>query len=374
MFFKDILGHTAIKNQLTQSVKDGHVGHALMFLGPEGSGALPMAIAFSGYIFCENPTDEDRCGVCTSCVQMNAWSHPDLHFSFPVVKQKKSETADKHAKNFLGLLKEDPYMTLKSWELAMGEEKKKSIISAEESQEIIRSLSLKSFKGGHKIMIVWRADKMNISAANKLLKTLEEPTQKTIVILVAVSPEDFLPTIVSRTQKVNCGKLTDSDIADGLEKQYQIDPTSAKKYAHISDGNFYLARMLATHKEQPTDYLDIFTRWMRACVTSKMPDMLAVCEKIGTYTKDQQQYFLEYCLQFLHQSIVYVYLGEGAARFDDEALEFARKFAPYMEKSDIEGFQKIFSDGHYMVERNINPQLLFLKMSQDMMKLFKSNS
>jgi len=374
VFFRDIIGHTEIKKQLIQTISDGHVGHALMFLGPEGSGTLPLALAFSGYIFCENPTLDDRCGKCKSCIQTNAWSHPDLHMSFPIEIQKKIETTATYAKDFLAALKEDPYMSLKKWELTIGDGKKKSIITAAESQEIIRLLSLKSFHGGHKIMIIWHADKMNNAAANKLLKTLEEPTKKTIVILVTASAEDFLPTIMSRTQKVNCGKLSDSDIARALEDRHEIDPTSAKKYAHISDGNFYLAKMLAMHKEQPTDYLDIFTQWMRACVTSKMPDALTICEKIAAYTKDQQQYFLEYCLQFLHQSIVYVHLGENAARFDSEALQFARKFAPYMEKSDLEGFQRIFSTGHYMVERNINPQLLFLKMSQDMMKLFKLNS
>jgi len=370
LFFKDVLGHNQVKNSLRKIISDGHVGHALYFLGPDGSGNLPLAIAFASYILCENPGAGDRCGNCASCKQLNSWSHPDLHFSFPIIKRKLNETSEGHLQTFISAVKKDPYVTLKSWESMLDGENKKSIIPTAESDYIVKSLSLKSFRGGHKILIIWRADQLHTAAANKLLKTLEEPTQKTIVILVADSTESILPTIISRTHLINCGALKDEDIEAGLKEEFGIPTEKAANIARVSNGNYHQARLLAQDSADTSEYLDVFKAWMRSCVKHNMPEALAVVEEISKFTKDRQQNFLEYCMEFLHKSIIYSYIGANSSRFDKNAMEFAEKFSPYMVSKDLEGFHNVLSHGHYMIERNVNSRLLFLKMSRDLMMLY----
>jgi len=370
LFFKDILGHKQVKNSLRKMVSDGHVGHALYFLGPDGSGNLPLAIAFASYILCENPTGEDRCGVCASCKQLSSWSHPDLHFSFPIIKRKHNETSEGHLQTFVNSIKKERYLTLKTWETILDGENKRSIIPTAESDYIVKSLSLKSFKGGHKVLIIWRADQLHTAAANKLLKTLEEPTEKTIIILVADSTESILPTIISRTQLINCGSLRDEDIEMGLTHEFEIAPELAENIARVSNGNYHQARLLAQDNASTSEYLGIFKSWMRSCVKHDMPEALSIVEEISKFSKDRQQNFIEFCLEFLHKSILYSYIGAESSRFDKEALEFAERFSPYMVNSDLEGFHNVLSHGHYMIERNVNSRLLFLKMSRDLMTLY----
>ena len=370
MFFKDVLGHQQVKNSLRKVVSDGHVGHALYFLGPDGSGNLPLAIAFSAYILCENPNAQDRCGECSSCKQINSWSHPDFHFSFPIIKKKPNETSEEHLQTFIKSVSQDPYITLKTWELTLEGENKKSIIPTAESDYIVKALSLKSFRGGHKILIIWRADQLHLAAANKLLKTLEEPTEKTIVILVADSTESMLPTIVSRTQLVNCGSLRDEDIQRGLQDELGLDEARAANIARVSNGNYHQAKLLAQDSANTSEYLEIFSSWMRACVKHNMPEALNIIDEIAKFSKDRQQNFLEYCMEFIHKSIMFMYISKESSRFDDEAMLFAERFAPYMIQSDLEGFHDVLSHGHYMIERNVNSRLLFSKMSRDLMTLY----
>ena len=371
VYFKDIIGHKEVKESLLKTIKDGHVGHALYFLGPDGSGNLPLAIAFSAYILCESPTIEDRCGECPSCKQLDTWNHPDLHFSFPIIKRKPNETSEEHIEEFVQTLKKEPYLSLKSWEKKLGGETKKSIIPTAESDYIVKALSLKSFKGGHKVLIIWRADKLHQAAANKLLKTLEEPTEKTIIILVSDSTENLLPTIVSRTQLINCGWLSDDEISQGLIRELKVDEERANEISRLANGNFNQAKILAESEVLSSENLDIFKTWMRACVKHSMPDALKSVEEITALTKDGQQGFLEYCMDFIHKSILYTYIGKDASRFDSESLEFAEKFAPYIAKSDLDGFHNVLSHGHYMIERNVNSRLLFLKISRDLMDLYQ---
>lgn len=374
MYFKEIIGQTAVKKHLIKTVKGGHVGHALMLSGGVGNGKLPLAIAFAGYIFCENPGDTDRCGKCNACKKMDAMSHPDLHFSFPFVKTTSIKTCKPQMREFISTITKEPYLDLRDWELQIASDNKKSIITADESNEIVKSLTLKSFAGGHKVLIIWHADKLNREAQNKLLKTLEEPEAKTLILLITDTPENLLTTINSRTQLVKCDRLSDQVMANALVERFHSDPHAAMNIARIADGDFAKAKKIVSSNKQTTSYLNLFSHWMRAAATSNFYEILKACDAISKLTRDEQQNFLEYGLQFLHQSVLYEYVGKDDARFDDEAAEFAKKFAPFMAKNDLEGFHDIFSDGHYMVKRNVNAHLLFLKMGNDMVKLFKART
>ncbi len=345
-----------------------------MFTGGVGNGKLPLAIAFAGFILCTNRGAEDRCGSCPACKKMDALSHPDLHFSFPFIKTTSIKTSKIHRREFMAAIAKEPYLQLREWELEIASENKKSIIPAEESNEILKALAFKSYAGGHKILIIWNADKLHASAQNKLLKTLEEPEPKTLTILVTDSADALLPTINSRTQLVKCEKLTDEAISNALVLQYKTPENVATEIAKIVDGDFAKAKKMAASDNNTSQYLDLFSRWMRAAATSKLYDLVLACDSISKFSKDEQQNFLEYGLQFLHQSILYTHVGHDDARFTTDAKVFAAKFAPFMVKHNLDGFHQIFSDGHYMVQRNVNAHLLFMKMGTEMVKLFKART
>ena len=345
-----------------------------MFTGGIGNGKLPMALSFAGYIFCENRSETDRCGHCKACKEMNGQSHPDLHFSFPFIKTVKIKTCKPNMREFIATIGKDPYISLKEWELQIADDNKQSIITADESNEIIKDLSLKSFAGGYKILIVWQADKLGVPAQNKLLKTLEEPEPKTLIILITDSTDALLPTINSRTQLVKFSRLKDEEIAQALGAQFDISPDKAMNIARITDGNFAHARQLAKSDVNTSEYLDLFSKWMRAAAVGDFHKLISACDVISKLTRDEQQSFIEYGLHFLHQSVLHEYVSEDEARFDSNAKEFAQKFAPFMVKHNLSGFHDIFSNGHYLVKRNVNAHLLFLKMGNDMVRLFKERT
>lgn len=89
MLFSDIIGQEDIKKKLIQSVRENRIPHAQLFLGPEGSGTLALALAYSQYINCKNRTEHDSCGICPSCIKYSKLTHPDLHFIFPTATNKK---------------------------------------------------------------------------------------------------------------------------------------------------------------------------------------------------------------------------------------------------------------------------------------------
>ncbi len=374
MYFKDVVGHSELKSQLIRMVHEGHVGHTLMFLGAEGSGNLPLAVAFAGYIMCKNPLADDRCGHCPACKQISALSHPDLHFSFPIIKSSKpkKESCNDYRREFLDMLHKHPYISLEQWELESAGENKKSLIPVAEANEITRSLSLKSFMGGHKVMIIWMAEKLNSDSANKLLKTLEEPTQKTIVILVVCNTEHILPTVISRSQLISLPPLDAAVVAEALQNRNSITAARADEIARRSEGSYGFAISIAENNDDYNEYFKIFSSWMRACVKRDAAAALSASEQIAALKRDQQQRFMDYGLNFLHKSIMYTHVGSGHAFFSREESDFAVKFAPYIASSDLEAFESAFSKAHYYIERNANALALFMKISYDVMRIFRA--
>ena len=361
-----------MKRSLISMVERNHVSHALLFAGPRGSGNLAISLAFGAYLLCKKPEKTDRCGECSNCKQLDGLAHPDLHFSFPyIVKRPKITTSESFQRNFLDSLNANPYMSLKDWELKIAGANKQCIITVDESSDILKKLSLKSFAGGYKIMVIWMPEKMHASASNKLLKTLEEPNPKTVIFLVTEKPDELLPTIISRTQLVKCDPLSDEDVKHGLMEKKGVSEAIAAEAARGAEGNYDLAVKLAENSGAVSVYFELFTEWMRACVAPGQRDITEVSEKIAALSRDEQGYFLDYCLDFLHQSLNYAYLGPSEARFSGEAKEFAEKFAPYMASRDLGAFHDVLSRGHNLIERNVNPRLLYMKLSAEMIRVFK---
>lgn len=372
MHFRDIVGHKNLKTALKKLVWDDHVSHALMFAGPEGSGNLAFAIAFASYLLCNDKDKNERCGICPNCKQLDRLAHPDLHFSFPFVKRESVRTSETFQREFKKAVIANPYLSIKDWEIQIAGENKQSIITVDESTEIVKKLSLKSFAGGYKVMIIWMPEKLNLAAQNKLLKTLEEPSPKTVIILVTKKVEELLPTIVSRVQTVKCRPLRDDEVYEGLTSKHNFSQEVARSATKMAEGNFNLALKSAEHPLAESAYFALFREWMRTCVSPKKNDLVEVTEKIAALSRDQQTYFLEYSLNFLHEAIVFAYLGKDRARYIGESAEFAEKFAPYMVEKDLGAFHDTLSKGFRLVERNANPRLLYMKLSAEMIRIFKN--
>ena len=222
MYFKDIIGQDDIKARLLNMVRKGTVPHALLFSGPEGTGKLPMAIAFARYLLCKNSADNDSCGTCPSCYKMNKLVHPDLHFLYPVINKSKTSQkptrCDDEIKNWREIVTEKEYFNLEDWLISLGADNKQAQIFAAESDVITNKLSLKSTEGGYKIAIIWYPEKMHPACSNSLLKLLEEPPQKTVFILVSNNPDMILETITSRTQRIEFKRLQENEISPKLQQ------------------------------------------------------------------------------------------------------------------------------------------------------------
>ena len=223
MQFKDIIGQESIKQRLRQSVKEQRIPHAQLLYGEPGIGKLQLAIAYAQYLACPNRTEEDSCGVCPSCLQYQKLQHPDLHFAFPIYKEKSNR--DSVCNDFMGQFREivlqKGYFSLNDWYAHIGAETKQGVIYEAESSEILRKLSLKAFGNGFKTMIIWLPEKMHNACANKLLKIIEEPPEGTLFLLVSEDPSLLLPTILSRTQQFKVPRLEEKTITKELLEKYE---------------------------------------------------------------------------------------------------------------------------------------------------------
>ncbi|RZJ99781.1 MAG: DNA polymerase III subunit delta', partial [Flavobacterium sp.] len=246
MHFSEIIGQEHLKNHLIKSADAGRIPHAQLFVGSEGTGTLAMAVAYAQHILCKNP--DSTADYNQSCsLKFNSLSHPDLHFVYPTVTTSTVKTKPKSVDYLLEwreFLKQNPYGSLFDWLNFLEAGNKQGEIRVDDAQEIVKLLSLKSFEGGYKIMIIWMADKMNIAASNKLLKLLEEPTDKTLFILIAENEEDILQTILSRCQILHFNALDENSIAEKLYNDFNIEQREAKKIAHQAQGNFNKALKL----------------------------------------------------------------------------------------------------------------------------------
>ena len=246
-------------------LREQRVPHAIMLCGAEGTGKMPLALAFATLLCCENPQHDDACGQCPSCVKMRKLVHPDVHFAFPVIRKKPGRpvVSDDWIEPWRQMLTESPYFSLPQWMQRIEAGNAQPGIFVDESDEIYRKLSLKASQGDRKIMIIWQPEKMNAECANKLLKLLEEPPKGTVFLMVTEEPDMVLPTLVSRMQRINIPLLEESDLSQMLEKRYMLPPTDAADIAHRSEGSVLKAlETIHTHEENNTLF-DLFVSLMR---------------------------------------------------------------------------------------------------------------
>lgn len=364
MNFKDILGYDTIKGYLQASVAAGRIPHAQLFVAGEGQGGLPMAIAYATLILSDgNPRAEAQ------CAQL---AHPDLHFAFPTAtndKVKKDPVSALFMDEWRTFVKEQPYGSLFDWFVLLGIEKKQANIGVNEAKEITNKLALKSFEGGYKVMIVWMAEKMNTEAANKLLKLLEEPAEKTLFLLVVEDENALLDTIKSRCQILRFPPLSENAIRKGLE-QRGLTEAEATKIAVRAQSNFNKALQLMSNKENEEA---IFERWFIAWVRSAyrargnktaIQGLLQWSEEVNTVGREMQKQFLQYCAEVFRQAFLLNYTASSLVyiQFNDPSFEL-RKFSPFIHGGNIEAIHRLIEEAMLHVERNGNGKVIFTDLA-----------
>ncbi|WP_299250533.1 DNA polymerase III subunit delta' [uncultured Lacinutrix sp.] len=383
MLFNKIIGQTHIKKHLTTSVDNGRVPHAQLFIGPEGSGTLPMAIAYAQYILCSNTDGENNNGNAACNLKFNNFSHPDLHFAFPVTtndKIKRHPVSSHFLSEWRDLLTKQPYGNLFDWYKQLGVDNKQGQIGVDEAQDIIKSLALKSYEGGYKVMLIWMADKMNTAAANKLLKLIEEPPNKTVFILIAEEEEQIINTIRSRCQLLHFPPLAEVDIKNALIKNYDLNEAVATKLAHQANGNYNKACDLVYNDSEDTQFEDWFIFWIRAAFKAKgnkaaIHDLIKWSEDIAKTGRETQKHFLNFCLDFFRQALLLNYNAEALVYMEIKNEKFKlENFAPFVHNNNILDISNELQDAIYHIERNGNSKIILTDLSIKLTRLLHKKS
>lgn len=381
MRFCDIIGQETEKRQLRQAVLEGRIPHAQLFAGPAGVGKLALALAYAQYVSCPNRDEHDSCGTCPTCLQFNKLQHPDLHFVFPIIKGDDGDVCDAFADKWRGLLTEQRYFDIDDWYRVLGTETKQGMIYEKESGEIMRKLSLKSFSGGYKIMIIWQPEKMNATCANKILKLLEEPPTKTLFLLVSEHPEQLLSTIISRVQEVRVPRLSEHDIAAGLQTVYTwLSDQEAKTVAHMANGSYLTALKIMSESEESKGYFDDFVALMRnAWLVGQKKDYSALLKlrqwsydmadsKVG---REKQKAFLQYAQRQIRENYIYNFHCADMNYQTEAESQFSSKFAPFIHDSNVERMMNELGKAEQQIAQNGNAKIIFFDLCLQMIVLVK---
>ena len=363
MRFANIIGQSALKRHLAESIDRGRISHAQLFTGAAGTGALPLAIAYAQYLNCPHRNGGDSCGVCPSCQQISQLAHPDVHFVFPVNKQGKKSGEVVLSSEFMPLWREimadtDGYFTRQQWydRLDLGKTLQ-GMISAKEADEIIRRLSFKSFESEYKVMIVWLPEMMNEEAANKILKILEEPWEKTVFLLVSERPDRLLQTILSRTQEVAVPRLTVED----LMPMGTGDEQQRRNMARLAAGDLIEMRRLAGGDEDAVraESFDLFCRLMRLSYNDKHLELIDWADEVAQLTREQQRSMLLHAARLLRESyMLHAGLGSISYLWGEEA-KFCNNFAPFIGNQNIEFLIGEIESAMRQISQNGNARIVF---------------
>lgn len=364
MMFSDLLTHEDAIDNLRGMARQNRLSHALLLLGPEGSGALPLALAFAQYMVCENKQEQDSCGRCAACVKAASLMHPDIHLSFPVIARKSGDkplSADFMAE-FREYISLNPYGNAYDWLQFIGAENKQGNISALECSQILHALSLKSFESPYKIQILWMPEYLG-KEGNRLLKLMEEPPDRTLFLLVAERQEQILSTILSRTQLLRVPPMGTSRLRDVLVERSGLTPDRASQIALLSEGNYREALELA--REQENDYLALVRDWMNALMLQK-PELLQTFldqvtgSRIG---RENQKQFLRYFINLLEHALRLRFLGSDGLPLSGPECEFALRFNRLADTEQAASISRELDQASYHIERNAHARLLFHALS-----------
>lgn len=377
MDFSKVIGQNHLKSYLSKTTENGRVPHAQLFVGRTGSGLLPMAIAYARALLCSRHADDpaalESCGS-----KVDKLSHPDLHFVFPVNTNnavKKHAVSDLFLDEWRNFVSSNPYGSMFEWLQQLGIENKQGIINVDEAADIVKKLALKSYEGGYKIMIIWKAEKMNSACANKILKIVEEPPDKTVLLLLSENEEALLTTIRSRCQTLYFPLLSEEDISTQLIENKSVEENVARRIAHRAAGDFNTALHILEQNADDLEFEHWFVDWVRMAFRAKgnktaINDLLKWSEELAGEGRETQKKFLSYCIELFRQAMLQNYTTESLLYFEAEDPSFElSKFAPFVHQNNIFDIIRELEDAIYHIERNGNAKIIFSDLSIQLTRL-----
>ena len=377
MKFSEVIGQQQVAERLQQLADQQRVPHAIMICGPQGAGKMALAIAFASYLLGER---EDETQIAekkrNSVAMVRKLEHPDLHFSFPVFKTKSMSadhkvTSDDFMKDWLQFIKQGPYFTLNQWTGTIGVENQQTKIYVGESDLLTRKLSLTAAQGGYKVAIIWLPEKMNAECANKMLKLLEEPTPRTVFILVPEEPEKIIETIRSRTQQIYIKAIQQEEIKKALIRQRGLDEQNATRIARMANGNWLKALEELDSENEKRHFLELFISLMRLTYTKQLGELKTWSENVASLGREKQKRMMEYFLHMVRENFMYNFNQPQLSYMTQDEENFASKFAPFINEANViqitEQMQRTIPE----ITQNANPKILFYDMALQLIILIR---
>lgn len=373
VFFKDIIGQRTVIEQLKRSVDENRLAHALLITGPRGNGKLAIAIALANYLLCHKGGG-DSCGECPTCAKLKKYIHSDLHFVFPVKNKKSGEkpVSDDYITEWRELLSKGAYFGYDDWLAKLDIDNQQPMIYERESNEILHKLSMQSREGGWKVVIMWLPEKMKEEGSNKLLKIIEEPPKDTLFLLVSEEPDKIIPTILSRTQRVEVPRIAVADVENALQRVYGLAIDEAKAIASQSAGNWEKAEEMLSLSEEKSRYLELFMQLMRVAYARNIREMKAWSEQVAALGRERQKRLLEYCQRMIRENFIMNFKSDEMLYMSQDERNFSVRFSPFVNERNIFGIMEELSEAQRHIEQNVNAKMVFFDMSLRMIVWIKN--
>ena len=361
MAFEQVIGQREAQERLMQMVDEGRLPHAIMLCGPQGCGKTALAMGFAKVLLGDSP-------------MLAKWEHPDLHFTYPTIKLPSMSTdhkpiSDDFASEWHELIMAGPYFTMTEWLEQMGGENQQAIITAGESDSLIRKLSLKSSQGGYKVSIIWLPERMNIECANKILKLLEEPPSQTVFIMVCQEPDKLLETIRSRVQRIDIKRIADEDIEKALHDKRGLAEDVAYRTARMANGSWLKALEMLSADSENELFLDMFQTLMRLAYQRKVKDLKTWSERMAGMGREKQKRFLTYFLRLIRENFMYNFHQEELCYMNQREEDFAKNFARFVNEANILPISDLANRAIRDIGQNANAKIVFFDMALQMIVL-----
>lgn len=375
MQFSQVIGQQEAEGRLRQLVSEGRVPHAMLFTGPEGCGKMALALAFASYLLGERwdgqSVLDSPAAIANAEAMLAKWAHPDLHFSFPVIKPKGSGsdrqvTSIDYLKEWRQMLAAGPYFTMDQWMSLMGAENQQAQIFEAESDRLAHALAMKSGMGGRKVSVIWLPERMNQTSANKLLKLLEEPPTQTVFLLVSERPEQLLETIRSRVQLFRVKRLADSDIEQALIEKRAIDADTARRTARAAAGSWTAAVKALQSDNENRQFFDLFVMLMRKAYMRELPDLKSWSETVAAFGREKQKRMLAYFLKLVRENFIYNFHDPSLSYMTADEEQFAKNFARFVNEGNVVDMAELLQATSAQISQNANAKMQFFDMALEM--------
>jgi DNA polymerase III subunit delta' len=373
MQFKEVIGQGPTKELLIQLATEHRVPHAILLIGPPGNGKLALALAFAQYLNCRDKTRDDSCGVCSSCLKYKKLIHPDLHFTFPVVKTSSlsKPTSTDYLPRWREYFTTNSYPVYEQWNQIIAEENKQGMIYVDEAAEIIQKLNKKSYEADYKVSLIWLPETMHPTCANKILKILEEPPANTIFMLVTEEEQRLLGTIRSRCQSIRLPKIEEKQLADALARHPALGENNPANVARIANGNYIQAEELLTENENRKYNHRQYTSLMRSGYGRNLQELLTWSDELSAIGRVRQLSFLRYCSEFTRENFISNFRQPDLVTMDENEEKFAKKFAPFIQEKNVLHLYTEFEKSLRDIASNGNAKAVFTDMALKVSKLIR---